>query len=761
MAGETDTSYTVKSLELPAILSNVKQARRFAIDIGGSLAKLAYSSSCKKKATIVSENPAHQSIYKVTEVEEDTELLNFVKFETKYISSCLSFIKENLLTLEPHLMAGKTVKVTGGGAFKYKDLITETLGCQIDKEDEIDCLVRGCNFLLKSISDESFIYQAEQKAGQSRFKFLPTDADIFPYLLVNIGSGVSILKVESETKYSRVGGTCMGGGTFWGLGTRLTGVSSFDELINLASTGNNKNVDLLVKDIYGGEGAASLGLSNDVLACSFGKVTKPAEVDYSPADMAQSLLFCISYDIAQIACLQAEVHSIQRMYFGGFFIRGHSLTMDAISYAINYWAKGKVKAMFLRHEGYLGAIGAYLKGADEEDIVSYSWGESYPASSGLLSPRATCTNSFEAFQISRHPTALVKFPFLADPGNYNPDVVDLTQDGDAREYWLACFTDSLPKFTQKAIESQDLVAGAKERAELFKAEYLSILSNLSENPTAYGSLTVRSLLDMREQCLHNAHFTDIYLKDKQQENEQCLVLFKDRINQLDQLDVYERWIQLARGVLAGNLFDWGAAAVVRMLEAGELSFDVALSKLQGRPWLHDDLDSFLSRITSGPNYKCVAIFCDNSGADIILGIIPFAREFLKRNTKVILCANSKPVVNDVTHTELNILVSKLAVTCPVISKATQSQDLMVMETGQASPCLDLRYVNEDLCTLLQMQKADLLVIEGMGRAVHTNLYTKHTCDSLKVACIKNKRLAERLGGQMYGVVFKFELASEF
>ena len=29
---------------------------------------------------------------------------------------------------------------------------------------------------------------------------------------------------------------------------------------------------------------------------------------------------------------------------------------------------------------------------------------------------------------------------------------------------------------------------------------------------AYGSLTVRSLLDMREQCLHNASFTDIYLK---------------------------------------------------------------------------------------------------------------------------------------------------------------------------------------------------------------------------------------------------------
>ena len=28
--------------------------------------------------------------------------------------------------------------------------------------------------------------------------------------------------------------------------------------------------------------------------------------------------------------------------------------------------KGQIQAMFLRHEGYLGAIGAFLKGVEEE-----------------------------------------------------------------------------------------------------------------------------------------------------------------------------------------------------------------------------------------------------------------------------------------------------------------------------------------------------------------------------------------------------------
>ncbi|KAF6033841.1 PANK4 [Bugula neritina] len=262
---------------------------------------------------------------------------------------------------------------------------------------------------------------------------------------------------------------------------------------------------------------------------------------------------------------------------------------------------------------------------------------------------------------------------------------------------------------------------------------------------------------MREQCLHNALFTDIYLKDKQRENEDSLHLFRSRIQKLDQLSVYDKWMALAKGVLAGNLFDWGAKAVVEMLESDSLSFDVALSKLQERPWLHDDLDRWLERMTSRPPYRCVGIFCDNSGADIVLGIIPLAREFLRQGTKVVLCANSEPVVNDITFLELNILIKRIAADCPIISQATKDGGLLVMETGQASPCLDLRFVDENLCSKLVELETDLLILEGMGRSIHTNLSTHFLCDSLKVALIKNNWLARRLGGgNMFSVVFKYD-----
>jgi len=65
---------------------------------------------------------------------------------------------------------------------------------RVDKEDEMSCLIRGCNFLLKNIADEVFAYE-RHKAPE--FTFQGVSTNIFPYLLVNIGSGVSLIKVAT------------------------------------------------------------------------------------------------------------------------------------------------------------------------------------------------------------------------------------------------------------------------------------------------------------------------------------------------------------------------------------------------------------------------------------------------------------------------------------------------------------------------------------------------------------------------------------
>ena len=58
--------------------------------------------------------------------------------------------------------------------------------------------------------------------------------------------------------------------------------------------------------------------------------------------------------------------------------------------------------------------------------------------------------------------------------------------------------------------------------------------------------------------------------------------------------------------------------------------------------------------------RCSAIFIDNSGVDVVLGVLPFVVDLLKRGTDVLLCANNRPVLNDVTHGELTVILQRAA-----------------------------------------------------------------------------------------------------
>lgn len=347
--------------------------------------------------------------------------LNFVKFETGDIASCVRFLRE---LIEKSARSNKvemnemrrSVKLmtTGGGAHLFYDLFERELGVEVHKEEEMQCLITGLNFMTL-IPDEVFwysdvlvdeLYLAQNSLtsktiphGDSRMESTmqkdlprpsphpPLFAPMFesepspklPCLLVNIGSGVSILKVDENGQFERVSGTSLGGGTLWGLLGLLTDARNFDEMLELCERGNNSNVDMLVGDIYGPVGLDHLGLKASTIASSFGKVFRwdrqgelgassgPSEpsarrrMRFSQEDICRSLLYAISNNIGQIAHLNAEKYKLDRVYFGGCFIRGHQATISTLSYAIRFWSQGRRRAYFLRHEGYLGAVGAWVR----------------------------------------------------------------------------------------------------------------------------------------------------------------------------------------------------------------------------------------------------------------------------------------------------------------------------------------------------------------------------------------------------------------
>lgn len=65
------------------------------------------------------------------------------------------------------------------------------------------------------------------------------------------------------------------------------------------------------------------------------------------------------------------------------------------------------------------------------------------------------------------------------------------------------------------------------------------------------------------------------------ENELALKLLKSRIDTLNSLPWEERQIALVTGLLAGNVFDWGAKEVAKIMENSEFGFIDASKKLEG------------------------------------------------------------------------------------------------------------------------------------------------------------------------------------
>ncbi|KAL6182431.1 hypothetical protein ACLB2K_043852 [Fragaria x ananassa] len=812
-----------------------------ALDIGGSLIKLVYFSrredqaiDDKRKKTLKERLGISNGCRRSYPVLGGR--LHFVKFETIKINECLDFIYSKQLHCggmdariwnpDAPINENAVIKATGGGAYKYADLFKERLGVGLDKEDEMNCLVAGANFLLKAIRHEAFTHMEGQK------EFVQIDQiDLYPYLLVNIGSGVSMIKVDGEGKFQRVSGTNVGGGTYWGLGRLLTKCNSFDELLELSQRGDNRTIDMLVGDIYGGMDYSKIGLSASTIASSFGKtISENKELeDYRPEDISLSLLRMISYNIGQISYLNALRFGLKRIFFGGFFIRGHAYTMDTISFAVQFWSKGEAQAMFLRHEGFLGALGAFMSyekhGLDDLMVhhlverfpmgAPYTGGKIHgpplgdlnekfvrkgteitapvpmdpPGTTGLggfevpSSKGGTLRSDASALNIGvLHlvPTLEV-FPLLVDPKTYEPNTIDLS-DHSELEYWFTVLSGHLPDLVDKAVASEGGTEDAKRRGDAFARAFSAHLARLMEEPAAYGKLGLANLLELREECLREFQFVDAYRSIKQRENEASLAVLPDLLMELDSMSEETRMLSLIEGVLAANIFDWGSRACVDLYHKGTIIeiYRMSRDKMQ-RPWRVDDFDAFQKRMFGSGDkkprpHKRALLFVDNSGADVVLGMLPLARELLRRGTEVVLVANSLPALNDVTAMELPEIVAEAAKHCDILRRAAEaggllvdamvsnldgskenssSVPLMVVENGCGSPCIDLRQVSSELAAAAK--EADLIILEGMGRALHTNFNARFKCDALKLAMVKNQRLAEKLiKGKIYDCVCRYE-----
>ncbi|KAI3864640.1 hypothetical protein MKX03_009160 [Papaver bracteatum] len=356
---------------------------------------------------------------------------------------------------------------------------------------------------------------------------------------------------------------------------------------------------------------------------------------------------------------------------------------------------------------------------------------------------------------------MVPFPLLSTPieSNYRACTIPYRFPSDnprkatpTEISWINLFLNSVPSFRERAA-SDNTVADAPAKADKFAERYTEILEDLKKDPESHnGPPDCIMLCRLREQILRELGFRDIFKKVKDEENAKAITLFAEVVRVSDAIeDVSKRVENLVKGIFAGNIFDLGSAQLAEVFAKDGMSFLASCQNIVPRPWVIDDLDKFQSS-WSRKTWKRAVIFVDNSGADIILGILPFARELLRCGTQVVLAANDLPSINDVTYSELVEIIAKLKDENGKLV-GVDTSNLLIVNSGNDLPVIDLSSVSQELAYLAS--EADLVVMEGMGRGIETNLYAQFRCDSLKIGMVKHPEVAQFLGGRLYDCVFKF------
>jgi len=198
---------------------------------------------------------------------------------------------------------------------------------------------------------------AAWRAGASALLGAGPDAR---YLLVSVGTGTSVMLVDGATVL-RVGGTPLGGGTLLGLGARLVGRSDFAGLCELALRGDRKRADLMVSDVYPGEGEAPLAA--DLTASSFARLAPAGGAPARPEDLAHALVTMIGENVALIAGGLSAATGAQRIVFAGSTLRENPALRGAIANIVGRFSR---EPEFLENGEFGGALGALLEAEGTE-----------------------------------------------------------------------------------------------------------------------------------------------------------------------------------------------------------------------------------------------------------------------------------------------------------------------------------------------------------------------------------------------------------
>ena len=344
------------------------------------------------------------------------------------------------------------------------------------------------------------------------------------------------------------------------------------------------------------------------------------------------------------------------------------------------------------------------------------------------------------------------FVLLKDPASYVACDWDLAADHRGRHYWAPFFKRHVETIFALG-RAADLSRGGDPqqldaRITACRKEFHTRFDAFHADPTSFGRVTILTLDVWRDQILRRYGFVDCFIDLKDRENEKLLPVLPTVCAQLDAMDDKGASLAIIEGLLAGNIFDMGAEATAKQFITGTVDFFATRQKLSPRPWAVDDVDAFRQHLLAAPAGK-LTFFVDNAGADFLLGALPFARWLARRGWKVVLAANERPTLNDMTAADIHRWWPRILAAEPSFA----SLPVLVVSTGTGEPLIDLSAVSPELNAAAL--DTTLLVIEGMGRGIESNLDAHFACPTANVGMLKDPMIAERVGAKIYDCVVRF------
>lgn len=349
---------------------------------------------------------------------------------------------------------------------------------------------------------------------------------------------------------------------------------------------------------------------------------------------------------------------------------------------------------------------------------------------------------------------MTHFRLLRDPETYVAHDWDLLKDAPARQHWLDHFEKHFAETLRHA--SAQYGRAATGRIETARQQFAQAIERLRRQPDSLpgGKLDIIELDRLRGAILRACKLNDPFGGIKDRENARAVKLYLDVVRRLHALPADRKWLHLVECVFAGNIFDLGAMPTLHMATE-PADFWQLIKQVKPRPWLVDDFDRLAADLAGAPPTKWAkaVVFADNAGSDFILGLMPLVRELALGGTHIVLAANEQPSLNDITVYEAIDVVEQLAGLDQDLVALIEARVFEVVSSGSGLPLIDLSEVSDELNAAAE--GAELVIIEGMGRAVESNLDAAFSVDCLRLAILKDAAVATRIGGELYDCICKY------